>query len=143
MIRLALLISALCSPVAAETVVAARTIRAQTILTPEDLALIETDIPGMVRALSGAIGQEARVALYSGRPIGPADIGPAAIIERNQIVPLIYEHGGLVISAEGRALDRAGAGEMVRVINTTSRKTVFGHVAVDGSVHIIAAETTP
>ena len=39
-----------------------------------------------------------------------------------------------MIATEGRALDRAGVGERLRVMNLGSRNTVTGTVAEDGAV---------
>lgn len=121
-------------PVEAETVVAAHTIRAQTILTPQDLAIKDINVVGAARDPETLIGQEARVTLYAGRPIRPDDVGPPAIVERNQIVPLIFYANNLMITAEGRSLDRAGVGEIVRVMNLSSRTTVMGRVMTDGRI---------
>lgn len=118
----------------AETLVAARTVRAQAILSPLDFQVIEQTIPGSLDNPDQAIGMEARVVLYAGRPIRPDDIGPAAIIERNQIVTLLYRRGSLSIAADGRALGRAGAGDMLRVMNLASRTTITGSVRPDGTV---------
>jgi flagella basal body P-ring formation protein FlgA len=120
----------------AETVIAARTIRAQTLLAPSDLQVVQGDVPGTLIAMDEAVGLEARVVLYSGRPIMAGDVGPAAIIERNQIVKLIYTVGTLSISADARALARAGPGDMLRVMNLTSKSTVSGIVAPNGSVYV-------
>lgn len=120
----------------ADTIVAARTIRAQTILAPSDLTVIQGDVAGALISPAEAIGLEARVVLYSGRPIMAGDVGPAAIIERNQIVKLVYEIGTLSISADARALARAGPGDLLRVMNLTSKSTVSGIVAPDGSVYV-------
>jgi flagella basal body P-ring formation protein FlgA len=122
-------------PVQADTIVAARTIRAQTILTGQDLAIKRNDIDGGVTS-DQLIGMEARVSLYAGRPISLTDVGPPALVERNQIVPLIYEVNGLRISAEGRSLARAGPGEYVRVMNMSSRTTIMGQVQPDGRIRI-------
>ncbi len=138
MIRFFLIIASLwlAIPASAETVVAARTIRAQTILSASDLAMIEGNVPGAIATIDEAVGLEARVMLYTGRPISQADIGPAAIIDRNQIVSLVYNQGGLTISADGRAMSRASVGDVVRVMNLSSRTTVSGVVAPDGSIHV-------
>ncbi len=119
---------------AADTLVAARTIRSQSVLGPDDLALVAGDTPGALSAIDDALGMEAKVNLYSGRPIRPGEIGFPAIVERNQIVPIIFAQGGLMIATEGRALDRAGVGERLRVMNLGSRNTVTGTVAEDGAV---------
>ena len=124
------------APAAADIIVPARTIPPQSIIGPEDLALSEANVPGAVTDPSQAIGLEARVALYPGRPIRPQDLGPPAVIERNAIVPLIFMRGTLLITAEGRALDRAGPGELIRVMNTTSRTTVTARVGTDGAAYV-------
>jgi flagella basal body P-ring formation protein FlgA len=120
-------IALIAPPVFAETLVANRTIRAETILAPSDLVVIEREIPGMLRSKEEAIGMETRVALYS---------GPPAIIDRNQIVTLRYQRGGLVIATDARALSRAGVGDVVRVMNLASRSTVSGVVLNDGTVRV-------
>lgn len=136
-----LLLSA--GPAAAEVVVAARTIRAATVITAADLTLADGAVPGGLLHPGDAIGQEARVNLYAGRAILAADIGPPAVVGRNQIVALAYSRGPLTILAEGRALSRAGVGETVRVMNLASRSTVSGIVGPDGTVHALGAELPP
>lgn len=123
-------------PAAAEVVVPLRTIPAQTVIAAEDLGLADATIPGAVGDPALVIGQEARVALYAGRPIRPGDLGPPAVVERNGLLPLIFRHGTLLITAEGRALDRAGAGELLRVMNTASRTTVTARLGADGAAHV-------
>lgn len=133
---LALIGCLIAAPAAADTVLAARTIRAQTLITAKDLAIKDVDIIGAISDPALLIGQEARVALYAGRPIRPGDVGPPALVERNQIIALVYDQGGLSITAEGRSLSRAGPGETVRVMNMSSRITVTGQVLPDGRVFV-------
>lgn len=132
--RFALLLALVAPPAAAETLVAARTVRAQAILAADDLAVIADTVPGALSAPEEALGLEARTMLYQGRPIRPGDVGPAAIVERNALVVLVYRSGTLTITAEGRALGRGGAGDALRVMNLASRTTVTGTVAADGRV---------
>lgn len=124
------------APLAAETLVAARTLRAQTILGPDDLVQAEGTLPGTAADPAEVIGLETRVAIYQGRPIRLADLGPPAIVDRNQAVTLTYAAGPLTITAEGRALARGGAGDRIRVMNIASRTTLSGIVAGDGSILI-------
>ena len=127
---------ALAGPVAAETLVAARTVRAMSVLMPEDLAVSEDAVPGALRHPDEAVGLEARTMLYQGRPIRPADVGPAALVERNALVVLVFRRGGLTITTEGRALGRGGVGDRLRVINLSSRTAVTGTVEADGRVAV-------
>ncbi len=131
MIALAVLLSA---PADAETLVATRTIRSQAIIRAEDVMVTDDRVPGALGSVEAVLGKEARVILYAGRPIRHGDVGPPALIERNQIVTLRYVTGGLRITAEARALDRAGAGDSLRVMNLSSRSTVTGHVLPSGEV---------
>lgn len=121
-------------PLAAETVVAARTLRAETVVSPSDVRLDAAVVPGALTDPDDAIGMELRTTIYAGRPLRPEHLGPPALVARNQLVELVFRAGGLSIRAEGRALSRGAAGELVRVMNLASRTTVTGMVAADGSV---------
>lgn len=141
MIRATLIFSALvflmaAGAVYAQAVVPLRAIRAQSVIGPGDVEIGETDASGALTEIAAAIGREARVTLYPGRPILTDQIGAPALVERNQIVRMVYSAGALSISDEGRALDRAGVGETVRVMNLTSRQTVSGTVSRNGSIEV-------
>ncbi len=120
----------------AETLIASRTIRSQTILTAADVTFQNTDVPGAFHSPEDVIGMETRTAIYAGRPIRPEHIGPPATIERNEIVSLIFTRNGLTITTEARALGRAGPGDRLRVLNIFSRTAVIGTVGGDGSVYV-------
>ena len=122
--------------VLAQSVTPVRAIRSQTVLAPEDLALAEEAVPGAIAAIKDAVGLEAKVALYPGRPILLSQLGAPALVERNAVVRMSYMHGPLRIVTEGRALERAAAGEPVRVMNLASRQTVTGTVAADGTIEV-------
>lgn len=139
MIRALALLVLTAAPVSAlaDFVVASRTIPAATVIDPQDVALKSGQGgPGTLLDTAEAIGRETRVALYAGRPVRAADIGAPAVVERNAIITLIYASGGLTITAEGRALDRAGPGDAIRVMNLASRNTVTAVIAEDGTGHV-------
>lgn len=132
----ALLILGLAHPALAESVVAARTIRAKALIQPEDLVVVDAELQGSIQDPATAIGLEARVTIYPGKPVRRDDLGPPTLVERNQLVTLVYLSGGLAIAAEGRSLSRASEGEPVRVMNLGSRNTVTGRVGPDGTVYV-------
>ena len=105
-------------------------------LQADDLALSEGDVPGGVASIEEAVGQEAKIALYPGRPILASQLRAPALVERNAVVKMSYASGPLKIVTEGRALDRAAVGETVRVMNLASKQTVMGTVTGDGSVEV-------
>lgn len=121
-------------PAFADMVVPSRTIRAYSIIEPGDLTLRNGNAPGSVTEMAQIIGQEARVVLYPGRPIRPDDVGPPAIVSRNQVVRLAFAAKGLRIATDGRALERGAVGDVVRIMNLSSRATLFGQVQPDGSI---------
>jgi flagella basal body P-ring formation protein FlgA len=120
----------------AEALVATHVLRAGTIVTEADVALVEADIPGAIVTLDAALGQEIRATVYAGRPVMADVIGPPAVVDRNQIVPLVFQTSGLAIVAEGRALSRGGVGETIKVMNTSSHTTVLGVIGADGTVRV-------
>jgi len=128
------------TPVLADSVVATRTIRAQTVLGPEDLTLVAADLPGALTDPALALGLEARVAIYAGRPVFLSDLGPPTLVGRNQIVPLIYLSASLAISTEGRALARGSEGDVIKVLNLASRTTISGQIGPDGAVYVRTEE---
>ena len=120
----------------ADSVVPTRTIRAHALIAEGDVTLrVGAPSAGFSR-LSDVIGQEARVVLYPGRPIGSNAIGPPSIVSRNQIVRLTFNSNGLVITTEGRALERGAVGDRVRIMNLSSRATLFGKVLEDGGIQV-------
>ncbi len=132
-----ILLLALASPVAAQdTVIAAGTIRGATMIGPTDVALVEGTTPGALTDMADVVGMEARINLYPGRPIRAGDLREPAIVERNEIVSLRYNYGGLLVMTEGRALDRASAGETLRVINLASRQTITATATSPGLVTV-------
>jgi flagella basal body P-ring formation protein FlgA len=118
----------------AESVVPTRTIRANSIITDIDVTLKAQIVTNGFERVGDVIGQEARTTLYAGRAILFDDIGPPALVDRNQIVALRFQANGLVITTEGRSLERGGIGDRVRIMNLSSRATLFGQVQEDGTI---------
>jgi len=131
-----MLFCCLAVPARPEALIAARTIPSHQILTASDVIVQNETIRGTLSSPDQAVGLEARVVLYAGRPIRQGDVGPAASVERNQIVTLVYRRGSLLIAADARALGRGGPGDKLRVMNLSSRSTVTGTVGENGSVYV-------
>jgi flagella basal body P-ring formation protein FlgA len=133
MIRvLALVLLAL--PARADSVVATRIIRAQTVIAPEDITTVAADMPGAITTIEGAVGQETKILIYPGRAVRAVDLGAPARVERNQIIPLIFRSAGLSISTEGRALARGAVGDVIAVLNLSTRSKVLGRIGEDGTI---------
>lgn len=123
-------------PAQAQSVQVVRPVRAQAVLTPDDLTVADGRVPGAAETIDEVVGREAKVALYPGRPIFASQLGTPALVERNALVKMIYVDGPLRIATDGRVLDRAAAGDLVRVMNLNSKQTVTGTVAPDGTITV-------
>ena len=120
----------------AESVVALRTIPAKSVVSGADIGLVAAEIDGALTDVGAALGLEAKATIYAGRPVRSADLVSPTLVERNQTVRLVYRTGSLTITAEGRALARGAEGDVIRVMNLSSKATVSGKVSLDGSITV-------
>lgn len=132
--HLALIASLSATPAGADMLVAARTLPARSVVGAADVRIADGTADGALTDPAMVTGLETRVTIYAGQPLSAATLGPAAVVERNQIVAVVVLAGPLTITAEGRSLGRAGPGEPLRVMNTASRGIVTGTVTADGRV---------
>jgi flagella basal body P-ring formation protein FlgA len=78
------------------------------------------------------IGMTARRPLRSNQMLRMSDITMAAAIHRGSMVTLMVQTENMTLTAQGRALEDAAAGQPIRVINTMSNKPLTG-VVKDGT----------
>ena len=132
--RLAVAILATTLPLGAQAAItAARDLPAGTIIAESDLAWIE-EVPGGIADPALAIGKQARVAIYEGRPVVAGALRAPVLVSRNQVVRVAFDTGTLRIETEGRALSEGAAGDVVRVMNLSSRSTISAVVNPDGTL---------
>ena len=95
-------------PARADVVLSTGTIRSQQIIGPNDVILDTAVVPGALTALEEAIGREARINIYPGRPVRAGDLQEPAEVDRNEVVTLqldqFSEKGGTlsVFNAQGQ-----------------------------------------
>ncbi|MEO1767587.1 flagellar basal body P-ring formation chaperone FlgA [Thiobacter aerophilum] len=120
-------------------VTAARPLPAGRQLTREDLVVQTqevTELPsGLLTDPAQAVGQTLNVGLLPGYPLRQDMLRAPLVIRQGQIVKLIAQGSGFSVSAEGRALNNASAGQSVQV-RTASGQTVSGVARPDGSVEV-------
>lgn len=131
---LSLLLALLPAAALADELTATRVLPAGTILTAADMAVTATPRRGL--SPDEAVGQQLRTAVYEGRPITASHLTAPTLVSRNQIVTLAYESAALRIETEGRALAAGGEGDVIRVMNLTSRTTLNARIKADGSLTV-------
>lgn len=72
-----------------------------------------------------------------GMMLRPSDITEPELVKRSAMVTIYYKKGPLTLTAQGQALNSAAKGEMVSVLNTTSKQIVRGIATQSGAVEII------
>ncbi len=80
-----------------------------------------------------------RKALRAGQILRLADLAKPDLVQRDQMVTLIYETDGLYLTMRAKASDSGSEGDSVSVINTQSKRTVQGIVTGPGQVTVSVA----
>lgn len=86
---------------------------------------------------SDIVGQAARRSLRAGLALSPDDLTEPLMVERQELVTLIYRHGSLALSVRARSMDDGAEGQSIDVTNLQSNRVVRGIVAGHGIVHVL------
>ncbi|SDL17860.1 flagellar basal body P-ring formation chaperone FlgA [Paracoccus chinensis] len=132
--RLILMLALLPAAALADDLVATRNLPAGTILATGDVAVTPSARAGLAPA--DALGKQLRTAVYEGRPISKGQLTTPTLVSRNQLVTLAYENAALRIETEGRALGAGGEGDLIRVMNLSSRATLMARINADGTLTV-------
>lgn len=137
---LALAVSAPVHAQAVEADVLAHAVARGEILQASDF--VRRDIPlsqqRFVLRAEQAVGKETRRVLSAGTALRAGDVMEARLVHRGDAVTLRLQSGALTITAPGKALADAGAGEAVRALNLSTGRTLDARVRAPGEVEIIA-----
>lgn len=91
------------------------------------------EIIGDVRA---AIDKVARRALLAGVALRGSDVQREEIVGKGDLVTIIYEAPGLLITLRGKANEAGAMGDVVSVTNPQSKRTLQGKVSGPGRVSV-------
>ena len=86
--------------------------------------------PDAVLDPEAIIGHEARRALRAGEPLRSYDLQRPLMVERGELVTLVFQAPGIQLSVRARAMENAADGELARFVNLQSNRTV--EALVDG-----------
>lgn len=105
---------------------------------------VEKVARNMITDASDLIGKSPKRPLQVNRPLRANDLGTPVLVAKGSLVTMVFETGAISLSATGRALENGGNGDVIRVLNTRSRRTVealvegSGKVVVGGREHRLA-----
>lgn len=97
--------------------------------------------PDTLMNADALIGQEARRTLRADTPLRALDIQAPVMITRGEIVQLVYQVGGLALTARARALDNASQGQTARFLNLQSNRTIQAIAEGPGQARVASGPT--
>lgn len=92
-----------------------------------------SEIIGDARA---AIDKVARRALLAGVPLRGSDVQREEIVGKGDLVTIVYEAPGLLITLRGRANEAGAMGDVVSVTNPQSKRVLQGKVTGAGRISV-------
>jgi flagella basal body P-ring formation protein FlgA len=87
------------------------------------------------------IGLSAKRALRSGQLLRASDLVKADVIARHEVVSIVYEVPGILLTMRGKALEAGAVGELINVLNVQSNRTI--QATVHGPGQVVITATTP
>lgn len=74
------------------------------------------------------IGMTPRRVAFAGKPLLEKEVEAPRIVGRGEVVTMVLESGALRLTAIGKSLENGAKGDIVRVVNTSSSRTIQGTV---------------
>ena len=96
----------------------------------------------VAETVDAAIGKELRHPAIAGQPLRRADLAPPALVLKGGTIQMTLENAGIMLIAQGQALESGGLGARLHVINTASRAMLEAEVTGIGQVRV-RPESTP
>jgi len=83
---------------------------------------------GVIVKPESLIGQTPRRSIAAMRPIAASDIQPPMLVKKGDLVTVALQNGALGLTLQGRAMQNGSEGDIVRIVNTGSNRTIEGIV---------------
>lgn len=129
----------------AEGVVLAHALKRGQVIRPDDVIAERRPRAELgddrVGGIDLAIGMAAQRPLRSGQVLKQSDLMKPEMVQRNEMVTLVFEVPGVTLTMRGKALETGAEGDTIGVLNLESKRTVQGIVTGVGRVTVIGAMT--
>ncbi len=86
------------------------------------------------------IGHEARRPLRAGVPVRLSDLRDPVTVAKGATVTMIYRTAAMILTATGRAKQSGSEGDVIRVINSQTEKTIDARILGPDRVEVISGE---
>jgi len=114
------------------------------IIGPQHLTMVRSSSPDAARfsGMAEIVGMAARRRLRAGTTPGAGDIERPRVVQRNNLVTITFQMPGLMLSAQGRALEDGAVGDTVSVRNVSSNRVIQAVAESEGRVSVAAPPPT-
>ncbi len=92
--------------------------------------------PAFYKQAASLIGKRTKRAIPKGEIITPGMVEESPIISRGELVVIVIESPAFRITAQGKAQEDGAPGQMIRVMNTSSRKEITAQVMEEKTVKV-------
>jgi flagella basal body P-ring formation protein FlgA len=128
----------------AETAVLTRNVERNEVLKSSDIVVErrpKTEVGNDGARRDRTVGMQLRKALRAGQALHMADLAKPDLVQRDQMVTLIYQSDGLYLTMRAKAVDNGTDGDTVSVMNPQSKRTLQG--TVTGPNQVTVSSPTP
>lgn len=103
----------------------------------EMISVREGEVRGdLVLSADDLIGMTPRRIVLPGKMIKANDLQAPLIVERGDIVTMIFNNGGMTLTAKGKALENGAKGDLIRIANSSSSRNVEAIVTAQREVMV-------
>lgn len=116
------------------------TLRSGDIIGKNDIIMIDMPVKNLQSDFllkeENIAGLTPRRMVEAGKPIRDREVEKPQLVGRGDFVTIVYESGPLTLTAKGKALQNGAAGDMVRLVNVTSNRSIEGIVSGDLTITV-------
>lgn len=92
--------------------------------------------PSFVTEKAKLVNKEAKKVLAEGKIISNRDIGSKMLIKKGDTVTVVYKTDKMQITAKAEALGEGAKGDKIELLNTKSKKVLYGEIVDQDTVEI-------
>ncbi len=82
------------------------------------------------------VGMTPRRMITAGKPVHDKDVEKPELVGRGDMITLVYESGPIILTAKGKSMQNGAQGDIIRVVNVVSNRTLEGMVTGDRQVTV-------
>ena len=95
----------------------------------------------LITSVESVVGQAARRTVRAHTPLFTYDVSKPVTIKKGELVTITFALPGIQLSTQGQALNNAGKGDTVSILNMSSKRTIEARVTGAGTAVVTASSS--